>query len=163
MNARQRHTGKCHTARPGPHRQRGAALVVGLVVLLMLTLLGVSNMNMTTVELKITSNAQNRHHAFQGAASLIEQSLQAPPASDYAVDFTDAVNAKALPEVEQHSVRSSGVAQFSGSGIGIECPGGQGLRVSCNFFEIRSSATHLPSGAISNQVQGLYRPGILIE
>ncbi len=152
-----------HSARPAAGRQRGAALVIGLIVLLMLTLLGVSNMNMTSVELKITSNVQNRHHAFQGAASLIEQSLQAQPASEFAVDFTDAVTAKALPAVEQNSVRSSGETQFTGNGSGIECPGGQGLRVSCNFFEIRSSATHLPSGAISNQVQGLYRPGILIE
>lgn len=54
-------------------KQNGAALVVGLVVLLIMTLLGVSSMSVTTTELKMASNNQNRNTGFQAAAQVFQQ------------------------------------------------------------------------------------------
>lgn len=54
-------------------RQRGAALVVGLVLLLILTLLAVSGMNTATTELTMAGNEQYRANAFQAAETGIEQ------------------------------------------------------------------------------------------
>ena len=51
------------------NNQNGAALVVGLVVLLVMTLLGVSSMSSITTELKIANNSQTHMTAFQVAAS----------------------------------------------------------------------------------------------
>jgi type IV pilus assembly protein PilX len=58
-----------------PRRQRGAALVVGLVLLVILTLLAVSGMNTASVELVMTGNEQYRQQAFQAGATGIERAL----------------------------------------------------------------------------------------
>ena len=55
-----------------PQRQRGAALVVGLVLLMVLTVLGVSGMNTATLELTMASNAQFNQDAFQAAETGID-------------------------------------------------------------------------------------------
>jgi hypothetical protein len=53
--------------------QRGAALVVGLLLLLVLTLLAVSGMNTASVELVMAGNTQYYQNAFQAAETAIEQ------------------------------------------------------------------------------------------
>jgi len=52
--------------------QRGAVLVVGLVLLMVLTVLGVSGMNTATLELTMASNAQSHQNAFQAAETGID-------------------------------------------------------------------------------------------
>lgn len=44
-------------------RQRGVALVAALVIMLVLTILGVTVMNMTSLEEKMAFNTQDRYHA----------------------------------------------------------------------------------------------------
>ncbi|HEY5624174.1 MAG TPA: pilus assembly PilX N-terminal domain-containing protein [Gammaproteobacteria bacterium] len=53
-------------------RQKGAALVVGLVLLMVLTILGISGMNTATLELTMASNAQFQQDAFQAAETGID-------------------------------------------------------------------------------------------
>jgi type IV pilus assembly protein PilX len=55
--------------------QRGAALVVGLLLLLVLTLLAVSGMNTASVELIMAGNTQYHQNAFQAAETGIERAL----------------------------------------------------------------------------------------
>ena len=52
-------------------KQNGAALVVGLIMLLVMTLLGITSMSSTRIELKIANNLSNHSTAFQTAALLI--------------------------------------------------------------------------------------------
>jgi type IV pilus assembly protein PilX len=59
---------------PRPHQQ-GAALVVGLVLLLVLTVVGVSGMNMATMELTMANSAQVQQDAFQLAENAIDIAL----------------------------------------------------------------------------------------
>lgn len=54
-------------------QQSGAALVIGLIILLVMTLLGVSSMNSARTELKIAGNIQNKSSAFQVAEAAIQQ------------------------------------------------------------------------------------------
>jgi type IV pilus assembly protein PilX len=56
-------------------RQRGAALVVGLVLLLVLTVVGVSGMNTATMEIAMASSAQFQEDAFQLAENAIDIAL----------------------------------------------------------------------------------------
>jgi len=56
--------------------QRGAALVVGLLLLLVLTLLAISGMNSATLELVMAGNTQYQQNAFQAAETGIEQMLR---------------------------------------------------------------------------------------
>jgi type IV pilus assembly protein PilX len=57
------------------HKQRGAALVIGLILLLIMTLLGVSGMNTASLELMMTSNEQFSENAFQASEVGIERVL----------------------------------------------------------------------------------------
>ena len=56
-------------------QQQGAALVVGLVLLMVLTVLGVSGMNTATLELTMASNTQFHQDAFQAAETGIDISI----------------------------------------------------------------------------------------
>ncbi|MFL1455582.1 PilX N-terminal domain-containing pilus assembly protein [Marinobacter sp. GN3S48] len=49
--------------------QRGAVLIVSLVILLVLTLIGVAGMNSSVMQERMASNAQNSNRTFQGAES----------------------------------------------------------------------------------------------
>ena len=55
--------------------QDGAALVVGLVLLVVITVLAISGMNTATTELAMARNDQNFENAFQAAETGLEQVL----------------------------------------------------------------------------------------
>lgn len=57
------------------HRADGAALVIGLLLLMVLTLLAISGMNTATLELQMAGNAQYSQNAFQAAETGIEQAI----------------------------------------------------------------------------------------
>jgi type IV pilus assembly protein PilX len=57
-------------------RQRGAALVVGLLLLVILTLLAISGMNTASTELVMAGNEQFRQRAFNSASGGIEDRLE---------------------------------------------------------------------------------------
>ena len=59
-------------SRIGPKRQEGAALVVGLILLLILTVFAVSGMSTATLELVLAGNTQFTENAFQASESAIE-------------------------------------------------------------------------------------------
>jgi Tfp pilus assembly protein PilX len=56
-------------------REVGAALVVALLLLLVLTLLGISGMNTASLELVMAGNQQYQQNAFQAAESGIERAM----------------------------------------------------------------------------------------
>ena len=56
-------------------KQQGAALVVGLILLVVITVLAVSGMNTATTELAMARNDQNYENAFQAAETGLEGAL----------------------------------------------------------------------------------------
>ena len=56
-------------------RQQGAALVVGLLLLVVITVLAISGMNTATTELAMARNDQNYENAFQAAETGLENAL----------------------------------------------------------------------------------------
>lgn len=56
-------------------KQRGAVLVVGLLLLVVITVLAVSGMNTATTELAMARNNQNYENAFQAAETGLEQAM----------------------------------------------------------------------------------------
>lgn len=60
-----------------PGRQRGATLIISLIMLVMITLLVVSAMTMGFTNLKVVGNQQYRNEAVAAANSAIEQLLSA--------------------------------------------------------------------------------------
>jgi type IV pilus assembly protein PilX len=59
-----------------PRGERGAALVVGLLLLVVLTLLAISGMTTATLELQMAGNEQYQERAFQAADAAIERAMQ---------------------------------------------------------------------------------------
>jgi len=55
--------------------QHGAALIVGLVLLVVITILAISGMNTATTELAMARNDQNYEYAFQAAETGLENAL----------------------------------------------------------------------------------------
>lgn len=55
--------------------QGGAALVISLIMLVVITILAISGMNTATTELAMARNDQNSENAFQAAESGLEQSV----------------------------------------------------------------------------------------
>src|SRR5256884_2014014 len=66
---------RSHFKTEGCGRQRGAALVVALLLLLVITLLAVAGMNAAAVEFVMAGNEQHRQNAFQAAETGIEQTI----------------------------------------------------------------------------------------
>ena len=56
-------------------KQQGAALVVGLILLVVITVLAISGMNTATTELAMARNDQNYENAFQAAETGLETAL----------------------------------------------------------------------------------------
>jgi type IV pilus assembly protein PilX len=71
-------------------RQDGAALVVGLILLTVITVLAISGMTTATTELAIARNDQNYENAFQAAETGLEQALS-QPAFDTSVGMPEMV------------------------------------------------------------------------
>lgn len=67
-----------NTQRLNRGRQTGAALVVGLVLLMVLTILAISGVFTATMELRMVRNAQDQERAFQAAEVAIEDALANP-------------------------------------------------------------------------------------
>jgi len=57
------------------NKQTGAALVVGLILLVVITILAISGINTATTELAMARNHQNYEYAFQAAETGLEQAL----------------------------------------------------------------------------------------
>lgn len=55
--------------------QRGAALVIGLMLLVVITVLAISGMNTATTELAMARNDQNAENAFQAAETGLETAI----------------------------------------------------------------------------------------
>ena len=60
---------------PTRHAQTGATLIVGLVLLLVLTVVGISGMNTATMEITMAGNTQFQEDAFQLAEDGIEMAI----------------------------------------------------------------------------------------
>jgi type IV pilus assembly protein PilX len=138
------------------NRQQGAALVVGLVLLLVLTILAVSGVFTSTMELRMVRNTQSQERAFQAAEVAIENALanpliststpeiQAPIANPNSVDdqysYTLAHTCTTLVPVgaEGWSLGSSGFLAY--------------------HFQVVASGTG-PDNAAAQHVQGFYVVG----
>jgi hypothetical protein len=62
-------------------RQRGAALIIASMLLLIMTLVGVASLVAASLELRMSGNFQHQERAFQAAEFAVEQALNSSPLS----------------------------------------------------------------------------------
>ena len=89
----------CHAPRGYPARERGAAMVIALIMLLVLTVLGTATARMTLLEERMTGNTQDRRVAFQAAEAALrdgENLLELPVLPEF--DGADGLYQPAAPD-----------------------------------------------------------------
>jgi type IV pilus assembly protein PilX len=134
-----------------PIRQQGAALVIGLLLLAILTLLAITGMNTASTELTMAGNEQFRQNAFMAADTGIEQALSVLPA---------APQIPLVPTVSPLApVPGSPTDQVTTSTLYIDCdtnvPNSGVNRFARYHFEVISTGTS-QRGASATNVQGAF-------
>jgi type IV pilus assembly protein PilX len=136
----------------GPGRQRGAALVVGLILLVVLTILAVSGVFTSTMELRMVRNAQSQERAFQAAEVAIEDAL-ANPVLSTSVDFNQDEIAVPNSPGDQYSYGLQFVGQ---SPLGTGMTGYSiGSAFSSYHFQVDATGTG-PDNALAEHTQSFY-------
>jgi type IV pilus assembly protein PilX len=101
-------------------KQQGMVLVVSLILLLMLTLIAITASNQSTLQLRISSNSEQRTMAFQAAEAGIAKWAAAYLASEPTLPETGSVGGTKFDIDTTHSrwnvvCPGSGISQGSGS------------------------------------------------
>ena len=134
---------------PARQSQSGAALFVGLVLLLVMTVLGVSGMSTSTLELVMAGNAQAQQRAFQAAETGIDIAIaQTVFTTTEPWDRTFSVGEDSVMVCRTFE-QASGVPDAAFS-LGVGIPS-----VEAYHFEIEARGTG-PRGARSTHVQSFY-------
>jgi type IV pilus assembly protein PilX len=139
--------------------QGGFILVMALVMLAVLTLIGVSSMNSSNMELKATANAQQHQDAFNAVQSLLEFAIS-DQGTTPVVDFqtSDANLTQTLTTTVINSSALTATVNLSGCSIGLGTSLEEGKGFSYNFFNILGSGSNSTGTATSVQGQGVRYP-----
>jgi type IV pilus assembly protein PilX len=136
-------------------RQRGAALIVGLILLLVLTVLGVSTMRTAALELVMAGNVQFRENAFQLASSGLDTVLQ--QARDNTVPLNAAVGwQQDLGTTRVEALRGEFDTSISYLGESSPYSGYSASEFRLQHFQVDAEGRTDQRGARSIQSQGIY-------
>jgi type IV pilus assembly protein PilX len=146
--------GQRTTMHANNHTQRGAALIVGLILLMVLTVLGISGMNTSTLELTMTSNAQAHQDAFQAAETGIDIVLASRTVSTVPGAPGNFVP---LTPLGDGSYATQAVAAYQEATLVPDngFSGGEGMPIRAYHFDVQAVGTG-PRGATSTHNQSFY-------
>ncbi|MDR6961990.1 type IV pilus assembly protein PilX [Pseudomonas brassicacearum] len=130
------------------HRQRGMALLVSLVFLLLLTLIGLSSMQSATLQEKMTSSVMLRNQSFQIAEAALRMGESAVQVETYSLPVCTTTS-QCAPPPESATVNAAG--RYSSSGVTwVAAAGG--------FYAVQNIGTTLAAVNVpSNTSATLYR------
>jgi type IV pilus assembly protein PilX len=131
---------------PAPRNaQTGATLIVGLVLLLVLTVVGVSGMNTATMEIAMAANTQFQEDAFQLAEDGIEIAIGTRAYATDAARTVDWLNNGASPD-------RRAVTTYR---MNTPAPGSSVGELEAFHFDT-TSVGHGPRNAVSQHTQSFY-------
>lgn len=136
-------------------RSEGAALVVGLLLLLVLTLLAISGMNTSTLELQMAGNMQYGDKAFQAAEVGIERAFRS---GNYDTTQTLTVPSTAVYTGAPETFTTT-TSFDPDNGTSPAMKGGYSMGVNTGFNQYHFDITSVGSSsrnATSTQVQSFY-------
>ncbi len=146
------------------NKQQGAVLVMSLVMLTVLTLIGVSSMSSSTLELKVAGNTQQHDIAFQAAQTVIDIAASEDPlnTNNYQVFITDSADPGFEQTINYASVDGEATGQAATFWVGCKENMGSSLEegkgLQSNFFNVRATGMTVTGSSSSVQVQGLRFP-----
>jgi type IV pilus assembly protein PilX len=124
--------------------QKGATLIVGLVLLLVLTVVGVSGMNMATMEVMMAGNTQFQQDAFQLAEDGIDIAIGT---REYATDAPRIVDWLGTPEYDRRAVTTYR--------LNTPAPGSSAGELEAFHFDT-TAVGRGPRNALSEHTQSFY-------
>jgi type IV pilus assembly protein PilX len=135
--------------------QQGAALIVGLVLLLVLTVIGVSGMNTATMEITMANSVQVQQDAFQLAENAIDTALATEAyttagARNVALLGTPQYDRQAVTTFTDITTPVPGEVNTTGVAVG-------GTMVAWHF--VTQASGQGPRNATSAHIQGFYVRG----
>jgi len=132
-----------------PH-ERGAALVVGLLLLLVLTILAISGMTTASLEMLMAGNEQYQERAFQAADSAVERAITAGVYNTNATIGTYSVPASPNdPPVPQRGTGRTGCVQDIPAGADDAASNSADCYEYFVRFDEQSGTTPVPGGGYS--------------
>ncbi|UCB55676.1 MAG: pilus assembly PilX N-terminal domain-containing protein [Thiotrichales bacterium] len=150
--------------RHNPNKQQGAVLVMALVMLTVLTLIGVSSMSSSTLELKVAGNTQQHDIAFQAAQTVIDITASEDPlnTNNYQVFKIDPNDPAFEQIINYASADGLATAQAATTWVGCKKNIGssleEGKAPASNFFNVMATGMTITGSSSSVQVQGLRFP-----
>ncbi|MGH8333877.1 MAG: pilus assembly PilX family protein [Pseudomonas sp.] len=96
-----------------PHAQRGMALLISLVFLLLLTLIGLSSMQNATLQEKMAASVTLRNQSFQGAESALRVGESAVQLETYSLPICSGTT-QCAPPAESSTITGAGFNSTSG-------------------------------------------------
>ena len=131
-------------------KQSGVVLFISLILLVVLTMLGITTMRVTALEEKMSVNNQEAHRAFQAAESTIQLTL----------DETDIYDSNAVNLPHNYNIRDgldTGISSTSYITAGKEAPPGfsMGAEFAAHYFHMDTEGTS-QGGGRSDHGQGFY-------
>jgi len=152
-----------------PSTQKGAVLILALVMLTVLTIIGASSMSRSSLELKLASNAQQHNVAFQAAQSrlafatsndplnrvnfLIPINFEANP-STWTIQTCDPVNDGCPDDTNGKWAATATITPLDcGKGLGNSLEEGRGI--SQRYFAIEAIGETTPFTSRSTQVRAV--------
>lgn len=152
------------------HSQHGAVLIVSLLILLVLTIVGVSGLNNTSMEERMSHNFQHAMLAFQGAESanevIIERSNLANDTANNPLlmavtagldDTSTVVDQDMDPDnfLGGASLATSSTVSWKGKTSGDLCAGESAGSQDCDQFALTTTATIAETGTTTTHLQGV--------
>ncbi len=160
-------------------QQTGAALIVSLMLLLIMTLIGVSSIGTTNLEERMAHNFQNSTVVFQATESAINKIITAGNPGGSGVDdnpfyveandpLVAAINTgigASTTVVTQNmdpnshlaggaTLTSTSTLVYNGGGL---CPG-MSTSITCHYFDITAVTAIAATNNRKTHMQGVYRP-----
>ncbi|WP_277964451.1 PilX N-terminal domain-containing pilus assembly protein [Pseudomonas sp. RIT-To-2] len=100
---------------PGSARQDGMVLLVALVMLLLITMIGVSSMHNATLQEKMASSVQTRNTTFQAAEAALRVGENAVAATSYTIaQCTSTATCSPPPAADYNGVTAAGTYGSAG-------------------------------------------------
>lgn len=139
-------------------RQQGAALIIGLLLMVVITVLAVSGMNTATTELAMARNDQTTETAFQAAENGLERALAQG-------GFNTLANATVSQVISSHE-QVSATVQFEDSTLVPDRAFslGAGSGIAAYHFVATSTATYEanPGGTSDRDAQAIHTQAFYI-
>jgi type II secretory pathway pseudopilin PulG len=152
-----------HTT-PG-YSQKGAVLIVSLMILLVLTILGISGLSGASLQERMAHNFQQALVAFQSAESAISRSVIAgnPDTNTYYVQASDPLEAarqaglgNVITYANPDSYEADTTTTVAYLGGGNRCTG-ISFELGCNKFNITVTATIAATNTTTTHIQTVER------